>query len=332
MSTQSPSERQHNGISLLSLTLFMGVGYGAVLTIYVQCLFLLVHSPMRRAPRLFFFGYTTAMFILETLYAAENSRRVWISFVINWDSTTSPTGYEISLWRDWASIAAMACYIVSNWLADALMLWRCIILFRNMKNTRWLIPVPCSMFLAVIATSINLLVNTAEVSNSIEAMSKAYCIFVVVDLSFNIITTLLIAACIMIHRAKLEKSTGSRRHGREYTSIITMTTESCMISAISSIVYLVLYTMDNFVQYPFMVIQSQMQIIAPFILISRILQGKAWTDVDIHNHLLPSDIEDFPSSFSGLITGGRSSERSTLVFGYRNSSLPLRNSSIANLT
>ncbi|KAG1877199.1 hypothetical protein F4604DRAFT_664949 [Suillus subluteus] len=39
-----------------------------------------------------------------------------------------------------------------------------------------------------------------------------------------------------------------------------MTTESCMISAISSIIYLVLYAMDNFVQYPFMAIQNQMQV------------------------------------------------------------------------
>ncbi|KAG1717639.1 hypothetical protein EDB19DRAFT_1811000 [Suillus lakei] len=320
MSTESPSERQHDGISLLSLTLFTGIGYGTVLTIYIQCLFSLVHSPMRQAPRLFFLGYTSALFILETLYTAANSRRVWIAFVINWGSPISPTGYEISLWRDWTSIAAMACYIISNWLADVLMLGRCIILFRNMKNTRWLIPIPCSIFLAVIATSINLFVNTTEVSKPMEAMTKAYCIFVVVDLSFNIITTSLITACIMIHRARLRKTIGTQDIGREYISIIAMTTGSCMISAISSIVYLVLYTMDNFVQYPFMVIQNQMQVIAPFVLILRIIQGKAWTrraDVDIADHSLTSDIEDFPSSFSGLGIRTRSSEASTLVLAYR---------------
>jgi hypothetical protein len=110
-----------------------------------------------------------------------------------------------------------------------------------------------------------------------------------------------------------------------------------MISAISSIVYLVLYAMDNFVQYPFMVIQNQMQVrdnaaschlnfifkliqvIALFVLILRIIQGKAWTrrtDADTTNHSLPSDIEDFPSSFSGLRLSARS-EASTLVFAYR---------------
>ncbi|KAG1877200.1 hypothetical protein F4604DRAFT_664937 [Suillus subluteus] len=152
MSTESPSERQHDGISLLSLTLFTGICYGTVLTIYIQCLFSLVQSPMRQSPgqRLFFFGYTSALFILETLYAAANSRRVWIAFVINWGSPTGPTSYEISLWHDWASIVAMACYIISNWLADALMLGRCVILFRNMENTRWLIPIPCSMFFVII--------------------------------------------------------------------------------------------------------------------------------------------------------------------------------------
>ncbi|KAG1772976.1 hypothetical protein EV702DRAFT_1201258 [Suillus placidus] len=298
MSTAKSSS--HDGISLLSLTLFTGIGYGTILTIYIQCLFSLVHSPMRQAPRLFFLGYTSAMFILETLYAAANSRRVWIAFVINWGSSTRPASYEISLWDDWAGIAAMACYIISNWLADALMLGRCTILFRNMKNTRWLIPIPYTIFLVVIATSINLFVNTTEMPKSMEAMSKAYCIFVVVDLSFNIITASLIIACIMIHRAKLRKPIRTHDHGREYLNIIAMTTESCMISAISSIVYLVLYATDNFVQYPFMAIQNQMQVIAPFILILRIVQGKAWTrrtDVDITDHLLPSDIEDFPSSF-----------------------------------
>jgi hypothetical protein len=121
MSTDSPSERQHDGISLLSLTLFTGICYGTVLTIYIQCLFSL--GSMRQAPgrRLFFLGYTSAMFILGTLYTAANSRRVWITFILNWGSPTKPVSYEIGLWHDWASMAAMACYILSNWLADALM-------------------------------------------------------------------------------------------------------------------------------------------------------------------------------------------------------------------
>jgi hypothetical protein len=110
-----------------------------------------------------------------------------------------------------------------------------------------------------------------------------------------------------------------------------------MISAISSIVYLVLYAMNNFVQYPFMVIQNQMQVrdrtascypgfifkqiqvIALFVLILRIIQGKAWTrrtDVDTINHSLPIDVEDFPSSLSGLRLSARS-EASTLIFAYR---------------
>lgn len=122
MSIESPSQRQpeHDGLSLLSLTLFTGVGYGTVLTIYVQCFFSLVHSPMRQALRLFFLGYASTMFIIETLYVAANSRRVWMAFVINWGSAAGPSRYEIGLWHDWASIAAMACYIISNCLADAL--------------------------------------------------------------------------------------------------------------------------------------------------------------------------------------------------------------------
>lgn len=122
MFTESSTERQLDGISLLSLTLFTAICYGTVLTIYIQCFFSLVHSPMRRAPgsRLFFLGYTSVMFILETLYAAANFRRVWIAFVVNWGSPMNSTSYEIGLWSDWAGTAAMACYIISNWLADAL--------------------------------------------------------------------------------------------------------------------------------------------------------------------------------------------------------------------
>ncbi|KAG1789511.1 uncharacterized protein HD556DRAFT_774884 [Suillus plorans] len=294
MFTESSSERQLDGISLLSLTLFTAICYGTVLTIYIQCFFSLVHSPMRRAPgsRLFFLGYTSVMFILETLYAAANFRRVWIAFVVNWGSPMNSTSYEIGLWSDWAGTAAMACYIISNWLADALTLVRCMILFRNMKNTRWLIPILCSVFLVVIVTSISLFVNTTEVTKSMEAMTKAYRIFVVVDLSFNVITTSLITACIMMHRTKLRKSSGTHDHGREYINIIAMTIESCMISAISPIVYLVLYAMNSFVQYPLMVIQNQMQVIAFFVLVLRIIQGKTWTrraDANITSHSLPSD-------------------------------------------
>ncbi|KAJ8592273.1 hypothetical protein M405DRAFT_787713 [Rhizopogon salebrosus TDB-379] len=315
MSTESFSNPLHDGVSLLSLTLFMGIGYGTVFTIYIQCLFSLARGPMRQAPRLFFLSYTSFMFILETLYAAANSRRVWIAFITNWGSPTGPASAEIGLWHDWASVAAMACYIISNWLADLLMLWRCIILFQNMKNTRWLIPVPCCMFFAVIATSVDLFVNTTKILESTTAMTRAYCVFVVVDLSFNIVTTSLIIVRIMIHRAGLRKSIGTRHHGREYISIIAMTTESCMISAISSVIYLILYTIDNFAQYPFMVIQSQMQVIAPFLLILRILQGKAWTrrtEADITCHSLPYHVEELPPRFS--TTSVRSSDILTAAF------------------
>ncbi|OAX35364.1 hypothetical protein K503DRAFT_697138 [Rhizopogon vinicolor AM-OR11-026] len=269
---------------------------------------------MRQAPRLFFLSYTSVIFILETLYVAANSRRVWIAFITNWGSLTDPAHVEISLWHDWASVAAMACYIISNWLAEMLMLWRCITLFQNMKNTRWLIPIPCCMFFAVIATSVNLFVNTTKISESTAEMTKAYCVFVVVDLSFNIITTSLITARIMIHRSALRKSIGTH-HGREYISIIAMTTEFCMIYAISSVVYLVLYATDNFVQYPFMVVQCQMQVIAPFVLVLRILQGKAWTrrtEADITSQSLPNHVEELPFNFS--TTSVRSSEVSTAVF------------------
>ncbi|KAG1792389.1 uncharacterized protein BJ212DRAFT_846488 [Suillus subaureus] len=81
-----------------------------------------------------------------------------------------------------------------------------------------------------------------------------------------------------------------------------MTTQSCMISSIGSIIYLILYAMDNFVQYPFIAIQNQMQVIAPFVLILRIIQGQVWTrrtDVNTTDHSLQSGIEDFlPASAS----------------------------------
>lgn len=82
MSTESSSGRVHDGISLLYSTLFMGIGYGTILTIYIQCLFSLAQSPMRQAPRLS--CYISIMFILETLYVVANSRRVWIAFITDW--------------------------------------------------------------------------------------------------------------------------------------------------------------------------------------------------------------------------------------------------------
>jgi hypothetical protein len=62
-----------------------------------------------------------------------------------------------------------------------------------------------------------------------------------------------------------------------------------------------------------------MQVIAPLVLILRIIQGEAWTrltNVDITNHSLPSDTEDFPSRLSGLRLSARASEASTHVFAY----------------
>ncbi|EGO22260.1 hypothetical protein SERLADRAFT_409827 [Serpula lacrymans var. lacrymans S7.9] len=66
-------------------------------------------------------------------------------------------------------------------------------------------------------------------------------------------------------------------HAAQYTGIATLLIESSALYALWSIIFLVLYAINNPVQFVFLASLAEVQIIAPLLIIVRVAQGKAWT-------------------------------------------------------
>jgi len=97
----------------------------------------------------------------------------------------------------------------------------------------------------------------------------------VISLALNIYVTLLIAGRLFAYRHRFKANWGSP-HTKHYTSMGTMLVESYLVLALCTVAFVVVYSLDSLVQYMMAAILSQVQIIAPLMVMIRVSRGIAW--------------------------------------------------------
>ncbi len=115
--------------------------------------------------------------------------------------------------------------------------------------------------------------------------------------SLNVLLTLLISSRLFVHQMWIRKNVGSMR--LPYGSIIALLVESSAIYAVSSLLFIGCYGAGSLVSAVFLPILSQTQVsvgilkdspelkyqcqvIAPLLIISRVINQKAWTSSTRH--------------------------------------------------
>ncbi|KIJ58457.1 hypothetical protein HYDPIDRAFT_34160 [Hydnomerulius pinastri MD-312] len=168
-------------------------------------------------------------------------------------------------------------YFLILWLTDALILWRFIMFYRPLRYARWIIPLPCAMYLSVIVLSCLVLQQEAGLDQSFYVSVNLPIAYYVLSVSLNVLTTLMISIRLYIHKKELERVLG-RGVETPYTSITTILVESAAIYGIWSFVVIILYAEGNPGQVIMLGSLSQIQIIAPLLIILWIARGKAWSN------------------------------------------------------
>ncbi|EIW79634.1 hypothetical protein CONPUDRAFT_106259, partial [Coniophora puteana RWD-64-598 SS2] len=253
--------------------------YGIVFILYIMCISSLFsrlyqggsYSHGRQYHKtIFFIVYVTLIFVIGTVYVAFNNYITQEGFINQRNYPGGPSAFE----ENTSSVPLNAAFTLSDWLADVLMIWRCIVVYRD-SRFYWAVAGFISLlFIACVGLGIAWL---ASISQNTQWMVGSFLLaYLVLSLAVTIILSLLITLRILYHRQRITHALG-KGHTSLYTSIVGMVIESAAVYSVCSVAYLVSFLADHPSEYALLQILGEAQCIAPLLIIYRVTQGKVYT-------------------------------------------------------
>lgn len=262
------------------------ISYGVVIVLFFRCMTTL-SSPvnsMRQGVRWGLVAYTTAMFSFVTVYIAMTLEILSVSFIENRHFPGSravppgPLGHQLLLYSSPIYIVPNLMFLLNNWLADGLLLYRCYVIYS--KNTL-VIAFPGVMYLTLIAMGIAVdynLAQTNSITRNATALFNLGISYFSIAILLNVILTLMIVTRLYLHNRKIQSTMGaSARASGLCMSVATMLIESCAIYAVALLLYLVPWGAKKFVQDIFWPLVANIEVIAPFLIILRVANRSAFS-------------------------------------------------------
>jgi len=307
-----------DSLKLFGSTTVCGVFYGFMTALAAACIHAFFHcTPCGEPSRLRLtlqVGYVTLLWICGTLYVASMARTVQDGYVALRMQLQSPAE-----WSDFQLpefILADASYMVANCLADGLLLWRLRAVWYKSKWYPYLLPCSVLLYLAVVALDFMAVAADSlpgKTFYSADAFKMTIPAFVA-SVVFNVYTTSLIAGRLYTFRLWLTQTVGKRfLHPKHFTNIAAIILESSALFTVTSVIFTGLYLARHPAYYLMIAVLSQVQIIAPLLVIIRISWGIAWeADITICSdgeHVLQRDDDDRIGAISSLKIAGCDSFR-----------------------
>lgn len=259
--------------------------YGIVIVLFFQCVGALLNPVNRKGGVQWgLVSHTATMFSLATVYIVMYSNMQSISFVDNREFPLSvngapgPMGYY-SFVHSWAiGIAPTVALYLNNWLADGLLLYRCYLVYS--KSYR-VIAFPYLMYIASLVTGIMFMDKSSLqglIATEAPAAVQFEAPFFTISFALNILVTLMIVARLLTHRMKMQKAMGATAcAGGWCIASITIIIESYALCAIAVILFLSAWGARSFLQFIFLQVIAQTQVIAPLLITLRIANRRAFT-------------------------------------------------------
>ncbi|KAF8803136.1 hypothetical protein BYT27DRAFT_7260457 [Phlegmacium glaucopus] len=219
--------------------------YGIVLTLFVLSLKQLIRTITKYnyTQRMFFIVYITLMFILGTLFVGDIAKMTQLSYI---DYRLFPGGpaafeeQEFSIPIDKISIVS---YVIGNWLADGMVIYRYMIIYRSSHQFPfWIVmAIPVLAYMASVSLSLVWLVQVSAPASSPWSSSGAINFtppYFWMSLSLNISMTLAICARLFLFRWRITRVLGPN-HGTEYTSVAAIIVESSFLYSAFILLFLI---------------------------------------------------------------------------------------------
>ncbi|VDB90022.1 unnamed protein product [Peniophora sp. CBMAI 1063] len=249
--------------------------------------FLRNHPAMSFRQRAFYIAYVLTIIVLMILALFGNvymGQRMWIDDRF---SEGGPYAYFVANSAAWWNTLGSATDIVIVWMGDALLLYRCYIIWSG----KWkVIVLPALIYLASIALSLCVLVESALPATkaffAVGQLINFTVPWIALTSALNVILTALICYRILRVRFQLRSalkhdiellSLSDYDNSTMYTSVISMLVESALPLAVIGLVTCVLVGKGNFASTPFLVIWGTVAGISPLLIVARIAMGMGWT-------------------------------------------------------
>ncbi|EIW52707.1 uncharacterized protein TRAVEDRAFT_53147 [Trametes versicolor FP-101664 SS1] len=252
---------------------FNTIFYGIELAVYVLTIRALRH-PGRRSSSMgdmFLVLFSTVLLLLNTIFVATEAvfgEEMWI---VNADYPGGQNAYLVDFASVWYQTFGTAASILLNLLSDAFLIYRCYIVWADLR----IILFPSVLYLATFALGIAQLVASGiphadYFAGFAQKLGTAYTSTII---ALEIIVTALIYARLL----RLARTCGSSAAARRYTSGAAIFIESMALSTLCGIAYLVPYAMGSDISIFFLSVYVMSTCLAPMLIILRMTSGRAWT-------------------------------------------------------
>ncbi|KAG2743603.1 hypothetical protein P692DRAFT_20810135 [Suillus brevipes Sb2] len=269
----------------LAGSIITGVGYGVVLALTWLCVQSLWHRTRLKdadyTRNCFFLVYVCVMFTLGSLFLGSNSQFTQLAFIDNRNFPGGPNAWEMEMFSISVDEISNVSFVLADWCSTALMVWRCVIIYRDCGLCPWPILVALGtmllgsfvfgiLFLYQISSPLSSPFNTN--GNTVN-FTLSYFFF---ELGTNIIVTILIVLRLYFYRLRTKHALLGPGFVAEHTSIESMIVESAAIYSTFSLLFLIPFAISSPVANVFLQVLGEAQLIAPLLIIFREAQGTGW--------------------------------------------------------
>ncbi|KAA1473547.1 hypothetical protein DENSPDRAFT_279358 [Dentipellis sp. KUC8613] len=252
--------------------------FGILFCVFVQALYALVWYPPQRGERRqwLLIAYTCVLFTSGIVFISMNMRSLQLAWIDNREFPGGPIGYEIAHYAGAQITVPNAVGIVTGWLADGFLLYRCLVIFHMRLH---IIALPVLIYLTGVATSILFLFQSTRPGASLWNKTSVNFGIIYFSLSagLNVIISSLITWHLLSFRRSVKRALGPNHAALgSYGSIAAMVTESSLMYAVVAVMLVIPYGIGSHVSSLFLAPWTQFQILSPMLIILRVAKRRAW--------------------------------------------------------
>ncbi|TFY54780.1 hypothetical protein EVJ58_g8657 [Rhodofomes roseus] len=243
------------------------IPYGVELTLFATCFLALLQnmdrSNLKRHVCLLIF--ITIIFGLGTIFMITNSLITQQAFIEYRNYPGGPGAYLNAMFSDTVGLTNSVSWVVSNWLLDAFLVWRFIVIFSDVSRPWFqaMLVLPCLMLLASIILGSVVLHDLAEIADTPNstpfAVADLTLAYYTISLALNILLTLAIAARLLAFRHRISRLLGAH-HATPYSNIAAIIIESAVLYAAFALTFLVSFGVDSPVSNVFLNLVNSVQV------------------------------------------------------------------------
>lgn len=256
------------------------VGYGIQFVLFISCVRYLWGNWRERASSRILLVYISVIFVLSTMFLGVQARTVQLAYIDNRNFPGGPWAWFLSTQELAVNVIFYATFFLMTFLADALVLWRCWVIWTSSGRlvANLVVAFPALLLFASFAMGTLWTLQSSKPGLSLYstlplAFGTAY---YVISVSTNIILTILTSLRLLLHRRTVLQSLAAE-HAAQYVSILTIIIESAALYTVFAIPFLITYALNHPLNQSFLGLASSAQPIAAYLIIYRVAQGNAWS-------------------------------------------------------